>query len=239
MDTMPSGRAMLEIFISTLKTTSYGRGHRLTGLACQRTRSCGLLSRRCPHNVKKGTKHEQVQESIACDLALSIPPGVGSEISVPGIAGADRAGGVQVRDGVLSAVGLRGGGTECAGGSRPPAGKGAAEAVDLGTDGRPERTYGDKVVQRVSSDAQEAVLGKSFLGEGLLRRYGGSEQRDDPEIRSISGEGRAASGAATTGATERTFSEGPLVRPPMGGIRQNHVLRTWFFTSMKIQAQKL
>jgi REP element-mobilizing transposase RayT len=41
---------------------------------------------------------------------------------------------------------------------------------------RPERTYCDSVVQCISEFAQEAVLGQSLLGQGLLRRYGGTEQ---------------------------------------------------------------
>ena len=30
--------------------------------------------------LKKGNEHEQIYESIACNLALSIPPGMGAEV---------------------------------------------------------------------------------------------------------------------------------------------------------------
>ena len=40
--------------------------------------------------LKKGNEHEQIFESIACYLALSIPPGMGAEVSVSDVA---RAGG--------------------------------------------------------------------------------------------------------------------------------------------------
>ena len=53
---------------------------------------------------------------------------------------------------------------------------GATEAVDIGADGRPEGTHSDTVVQCISEHAQEAVLGQSFLGQGLLRRYGRVKQ---------------------------------------------------------------
>ena len=74
-----------------------------------------------------------------------------------------------MRDGVLCAVGMRDRGVEHSAGPCALVGEGAAEAVDLGGDGRPERTYRDSVIYAVSKSAQEAVLGKSFLGQGLLR----------------------------------------------------------------------
>jgi len=59
-----------------------------------------------PTTFLKEIKHEQVCTSIACDLALSIPRGLGAEVPISDAAGAGRAGGLQVCDDVLSAVGL-------------------------------------------------------------------------------------------------------------------------------------
>lgn len=109
-------------------------------------------------------------------MALSIPPGVGTEVSVPDAAGTDRQGGAEMHDGILSAVGMRDRGDEHSGGSCAFVGKGAAEAIDLGADGRPERTYGDTVVHGVSDVTQEAVLGQSFLGERVLCGYGRAQR---------------------------------------------------------------
>ena len=109
-------------------------------------------------------------------MALSISPGVGAEIPVPDVARSDRQRGAKVRDDVLSAAWLR----DC-GGERPGrpcalAAEGAAEVVDIGADGGPERTYRDSTVQHISEFAKEAVLGESFLGERILRRYGRTQQ---------------------------------------------------------------
>ena len=113
---------------------------------------------------------------------------------------------------------MRDSGAECAAGACALAGEGAAEAVDLGVDGRPERTYRDSVVHGVSEPAQEAVLGQSLLGQRVLRGHGGTQQRDDPEIRTVPGEGRAAPGTAAIGTkNRRTFWEGPPGVPPSGG----------------------
>jgi hypothetical protein len=100
-------------------------------------------------------------------MALSIPRGMGAEVSVSDVTRAGRKRGAEVRDGVLSATGLRNSGTERSAGSCASAGEGAAEAIDLGGDGRPERTYCDSVVYAVSESTEEAVLGESLLGQGL------------------------------------------------------------------------
>src|SRR5690349_4213077 len=126
----------------------------------------------CAHNAAKGEEHEQVRKSIACYLALSIPRGMGTEVPVPDVAGADWSGSAKMRDDVLSATRMRDRGNECPDRPRALVGQGAAEAIDLGVDGRPERTYCDPAVHGVSEFAQEAVLGQSFLGQGLLRGHG-------------------------------------------------------------------
>ena len=56
--------------------------------------------------LKKGNEHEQICESIACYLALSIPPGMGAEVPVADVGRAGRQRGAEVRDGVLSAAGM-------------------------------------------------------------------------------------------------------------------------------------
>ena len=101
---------------------------------------------------------------------------MGAEVPVPNVAGAHWSGGAKVRDDVLSAAWLSDCGDERASGSCAFAGEGATEAVDIGADGRPEGTHRDTLVQCISEHAQEAVLGQSFLGQGLLRRYGRVEQ---------------------------------------------------------------
>ena len=69
----------------------------------------------CPHNAEKGNEHEQIYKSIACYLALSIPPGMGAEIPLSDVARSDRQGGAKVRDDVLPAARMRDRGDERAG----------------------------------------------------------------------------------------------------------------------------
>ena len=109
-------------------------------------------------------------------MALSIPLGLGAEIPLPDVARSDRQRGAKVRDDVLPAARMRDRGDERTGGPCAFVGEGAAEAIDLRCDGRPERTYRDSVVQRISEFAKEAVLGQSLLGEGILRRYGRTQR---------------------------------------------------------------
>ncbi len=85
---------------------------------------------------------------------------------VPDVAGADWSGSAKMRDDVLSATRMRDRGNECSGRPRALVGQGAADAIDLGVDGRPERTYCDPAVHGVSEFAQEAVLGQSFWAKG-------------------------------------------------------------------------
>ena len=73
-----------------------------------------------------------------------------------------------MRDHIQPAVRVRSSGIECAGGSRTLIGKGATEIIGIGLDGRIERSDGDKIVQRISVSQETALLGQSFLGEGLL-----------------------------------------------------------------------
>src|ERR1700687_5689019 len=66
--------------------------------------TCRYLSMCCPHNTEKGNEHEQICKSIACYMALSIPLGLGAKVSVSGAARADRQGGAEMRNCILSAV---------------------------------------------------------------------------------------------------------------------------------------
>lgn len=151
-------------------------------------------------------------------MALSIPPGLGAEVSVSDAAGADWQGSAEMRDGILSAVGVRDRGGEHSGGPCALVGEGAAEDVDLGVNGRPERANRNSVVQSVSDTTQETLLGQSLLGQGILRGHGRARQRHDTKVCAVSREGRIASAAASIGAwTGRAFSEGPLGVPPYGG----------------------
>lgn len=56
---------------------------------------------------------------------------------------------------------------ERTGGSCAPVGKGAAEIIGIGLDGHIERSVGDKGAQCISVSHETALLGQSFLGEGL------------------------------------------------------------------------
>ena len=69
----------------------------------------------CPHNAEKGNEHEQVRKSIACYMALSIPPGMGAEVPLPDVARSDREGGTKVRDDVFPAAWVPDRGNERAG----------------------------------------------------------------------------------------------------------------------------
>ena len=73
-----------------------------------------------------------------------------------------------MRDDIQPAVRMRSSGIECAGGSRILVGKSATEVIGIGLDGHNERSDSDKVVQRISVSPETALLGQSFLGEGLL-----------------------------------------------------------------------
>ena len=74
-----------------------------------------------------------------------------------------------MRDDIQPAVRVRSSGIERAGGSCALVGKGATEVIDIWLDGHIERADGDKVVQRISVSQETALLGQSFLGEGILR----------------------------------------------------------------------
>lgn len=92
--------------VNNLKTRVLWTRSSANWLCLLETCSCRYLSRCCPHNTEKGNEHEQICKSIACYMALSIPPGLGAQVSVSDATRADRQGGAEMCNGVLSAVGM-------------------------------------------------------------------------------------------------------------------------------------
>jgi len=166
-------------------STSFGRGQSQKGWPV--THSSEILVSRCSRSVEKGEADEQVSEIIACDLALSVPYRVGSEIQAPGIEREGGEGGVELHTGVCREVGLQHSGIERA--TRPCAsvGTGATESIHLESDGDPEGSNSDQDIQEVSISEAEAILGQSFLGTGILCGHRRLRQGDDNEVREIPG----------------------------------------------------
>ena len=164
-----------------------------------------ILSERCPTTKQKGKEHEQIQETIAYNLALRVPHRVGAKIPLPGDGGEGQRGGGIERAGAEPADELRGAGDERAGGSCAYDRANTAEAVDLGVHGAAEGQECDPGVQRVSGFTTEPVLGESLLGAGVLRRDGGVGRRDDTEVCKMAGEG---------GTTARGVPIQPMMNKP-------------------------
>ncbi len=60
------------------------------------------------------------------------------------------------------------------------------EAIDFDVDGRPERTQCNPALQSFPTYTKE-VVGQSFLGKGILCRYGRGKRRNYQAIREVSG----------------------------------------------------
>ena len=148
-----------------------------------------ILSERCPTTKQKGREHEQIQKTIAYDLALRVPHRVGAKISLPGDGGEDKRGGGVVCAGAESADELRGAGDERAGGSCAYDRANTAEAVDLRIHGAVEGQERDPGIERIPGFATAPFLGQSLLGARVLRRDGGVGCRDDTEVCKMAGEG--------------------------------------------------
>src|SRR5512139_3727198 len=101
-------------------------------------------------------------------MALSVSCCMGTEVSVSdlnrGCEGRSRSWG----PGDLRVCGMRGDGAECAAGSRASGSDDSAEGVDIRSAGAIEGSDLDEVVSPVSVFEEEALLGQSFLGQGLL-----------------------------------------------------------------------
>jgi hypothetical protein len=147
-----------------------------------------ILSERCPTTKQKGKEHEQIQETIAYDLALRVSHRLGAKISLPGDGGEAERGSGAVCQGTESANEVRGAGDERAGGSCAFDRASTAEAVDLGIHGAVEGQECDPGVERISRFAAAPLLGQSLLGAGILRGHGGVGPRDDTEVCKMAGE---------------------------------------------------
>ena len=93
---------------------------------------------RCPHNEMKGRSYEQIQATCRTRYGIANITLSGREMSVSSDEGEGEKGGGVELPGTGPAVGVRGGGVERAGGSRPCIGADAAQEFDfriLGADG--------------------------------------------------------------------------------------------------------
>ena len=129
-----------------------------------------------------------MQTNVAHDLTLRVPHRVGAKVSVSGVAGEGERGGGAEYPRAESAVRVRGGGVERAGGPCACLGADTAEVVDLGVYGASEREGGAASVQRVPGATTEAVLGEPPVGQGLLCGHGGTGCGDDTEVCKMAGE---------------------------------------------------
>src|SRR5512147_3142753 len=128
-------------------------------------------------------------------MALSVSCCMGSEVSISDFDRSGKAGSGDRDPGDLWVCGLRGGGAECAARSRAPGGDDPAEGIDIGAAGAVEGADIDEAVPPVSVFEEEAVLGESFLGQGLLCGHGGIGCGHDTQVCPLSGEEGAAVGA--------------------------------------------
>ena len=151
---------------------------------------------------------------------------MGTEVSVSGTEGSDRRGGIELYSGILWSDGLSDIGVERSAGSRASVGTSTAEDIDIEADGGSKRQDGLEDVFQVSVFKEEAVLGQSFLGEGILCGYGRAERGDDTEVCKVSGEAGTeaiefeVSGIINNGTTPGpAFSEGWLCVPPYRGLK--------------------
>ena len=171
-------------------------------------------------------------------MALSVSRGLGSEIPVSDF---DRprkgnAGGGNIFD--LWFCRMRGGGVERPTGPCSFVGAGSAQGSDIAAIGSAEGSDGNESISPISAFEKEALLGQSFLGQGLLRGYGGSGCGYDTQVCPLSREERATVGADATnrlrfindGTTSWPAPLGAGPCPPYGGILQSHPLRGWMFT---------
>ena len=85
----------------------------------------------------------------------------------------------------------------------------------IGIDGSCERPNSHQVVQAISSTPNKTVLGKSFLGPGLLCRYRRAKCRNDPKIRKASREERSTRRTVDHRATIKTSRCGATKACPL------------------------
>ena len=132
---------------------------------------------------------------------------------------------------------LRGSGAECAARPRSSCGDDSAEAIGFGIAGSVKGSDVDEDVQAVSATQEEAVLGQSFLGQGLLCGHSGFGCGHDTQVCPLSGGKGEAAGAASTLLRVTVAAQykalpplGAGPRPPYGGIDQSRTLWVRIFT---------
>jgi hypothetical protein len=150
-------------------------------------------------------------------MALSVSCCMGTEVSVPDL---DRCGKIGSRSrgpGDLRVCGLRADGAECAAGSRASSGDDPAEGINIRFVGSVEGTDFDEAVPPVSVFEEEAVLGQSFLGQGILCGHSGIGCGHDMQVCPLPGEEGAAVGATTIVRLEIIPAARLLWPAPSGG----------------------
>ena len=149
-------------------------------------------------------------------MALSVPHSLGTEISFPNIDGCDWGFGPRRDTSDLRIYWVRGGRVERAKRPRASVGHGTAEGVDFGSDGTSQGTDGDEGIPSVPRTEEKALLGQSFLGQGILCRHNWSGCRNDPKVCPTSGAEREIRGATAVrrlGPPKRRHS---CALPPLG-----------------------
>jgi hypothetical protein len=153
-----------------------------------------LLERVVPTTRTKEKTHESISKTITHIMALPISSSLGSQVSIQDTDWQCRRRGSDMHTNVCGANEDKGGGAKCASGSRASTRNGTAEDIGFRLCGHDEGTDGATSIQQVSGFEREAVLGESFLVEGILRGHRRSGRRDDTEVCKISREARASAG---------------------------------------------
>ena len=121
-------------------------------------------------------------------MALSVSCCLGTEISVPDSNRFGKASSGRWGAGDLRVCRMRGGGAECAAGSGASGVDDSAEGSRIRVTGSVEGADVDKDVPPVSAFEEEALLGQSFLDQGLLCGHGGIRCGHDTQVCPLSGE---------------------------------------------------
>jgi len=116
-------------------------------------------------------KHGQVEEAVPRSISVCLSYCVVSEVSVPDPERRGRQVCGKFRKDALRMEGCGHPGDERPRGSCTSGGKQSAESIDIRVDGDTEREDSDQIVQKLSSDEEETLLGKSLLEQGLLREH--------------------------------------------------------------------
>jgi len=150
-------------------------------------------------------------------MALSVSCCLGTDVSVSDPNRSGKAGRRSRDPGDLRVCGIRGRGAECAAGSCASGGDDPAEGIDIGVAGPVEGSDVDGVVPPVSVLEEKAVLGQSFLGQGLLCGHSGIGCGHDTQVCPLPGEEGAAVGAAATVRLEIIIAAQLTGPAPSGG----------------------